>query len=90
MPKKFYFQLDADGTITDALSYACEGYVEVTLQVDHLPVGICGGWYKLTGSTITIDETKKPVPPVSEEYVIQLETRLQLAEAALNDLIMGV
>lgn len=56
--KKFYLQVQKDGTITDAIEYQHEGYIEH--QVESLPIGINGGWFKLVNGQIVEDVAKNP------------------------------
>ena len=58
---KWYLQLNADNTITDAVDYVHEGYIEVELPDTHLPAGINGGWFTCNGTTYVEDLTKKPI-----------------------------
>lgn len=58
-----YFQLNGD-IITDAISYPHGDYVEVELDVEHLPVGINAGYYRWDGDTYAIDdELKSQIDP---------------------------
>lgn len=42
---KYYFRLNQDNVIIDAISYPVEGYIEY--ETDYpLPVGINGGWWR--------------------------------------------
>ncbi|WP_339306927.1 hypothetical protein [Paenibacillus sp. FSL R5-0519] len=78
---KFYFQLDSDNIIRDAITYPYEGYTEVELDMTHLPAGINAGYYRWDGASFAIDPALKPADESD------LEARLSAAEAetaALN------
>lgn len=55
----FYIKVDKDNVIIDALSYPYSDYVPV--DVDYLPTGVMGGWFKLEGGQIVEYPELKPV-----------------------------
>lgn len=61
---KFYLQVQADGTITDAISFPHGNYVEVELEM--LPVGVYGGWWKLENGELVEYPELKPKEPADE------------------------
>lgn len=77
--KKFYLQVQNDGTITDAIEYPHNDYVEVELE--YLPVGVYGGWWKLEDGELVEYPELKP-----EDREIDIE-RLQLEIEELRQII---
>lgn len=56
--QKFYFRLDDNGTIVDAIDYDNGTYQE--FEAEFLPPGISGGWFSLIDGVIVKDESKDP------------------------------
>lgn len=50
-----YFLLDGD-IIRDAIQYEVDGYTRVELDVEFLPAGINGGWYRWDGIQYIFDQ----------------------------------
>lgn len=67
---KFYLQVQPDGIITDAISYPYGNYTE--FETDYLPIGICGGWFKLENGQIVEHPELKPSDPEVTELKQQL------------------
>lgn len=87
---KFYFQLDSDNIIRDAITYPHEGYTEVELGMTHLPAGINAGYYRWNGTTFEIEESLKPKDPTDVTQAIEeLQRNQQLMQQAIDDLVMG-
>ncbi|OPX87010.1 MAG: hypothetical protein A4E53_02665 [Pelotomaculum sp. PtaB.Bin104] len=57
--KTWYFKIDVNNIILDAIEYPNEGYIEVQLPDTHLPAGINGGWYKWMGTAYVVDDVLK-------------------------------
>ena len=53
--RTYYFKLNGD-IIFDAIDYAFNGYIEVQLPDERLPVGINGGWYRWNGEMYVFDQ----------------------------------
>lgn len=87
---KFYFQLDNNNIIRDAITYPHEGYTEVDLDMTNLPAGINAGYYRWNGTTFEIDESLKPKDPTDLNQAIEdLQRNQQLMQQAIDDLVMG-
>lgn len=57
---KFYFKIDDDSLIRDAITYPFPGYTEVNLGTQtHLPAGINGGYYLWNGTSYSVDLVRK-------------------------------
>lgn len=84
---KFYFQLESDNIIRDAITYPHEGYTEVELNMTHLPAGINAGYYRWTGTTFEIVDELKP-KDVDQE-IEDIKKRQDLMQDALDNLLMG-
>lgn len=77
----FYIQTGEHGKITDAITYAHEGYTPVEMELP-LPVGLIGGAYELRdGAILYRPEWDKDaeLEKVREELT---QTQLALAEIA--------
>ena len=56
---KYYFRLNQDNIIVDAITFPVEGYIEY--ETDYpLPAGINGGWYKWENGTYVECPELKP------------------------------
>ena len=72
----FYLQVQPDGTITDAITYPHENYVEY--NAESLPAGVNGGWFKLVGGVIIEVVEKNPttidnqIKQAIDEYTLSL------------------
>lgn len=63
---KIYLQVRPDGVITDCITYPHGDYVEH--EMDYIPQGINGGWFKLIdGKVVEVPELK----PVSKDDEIE-------------------
>lgn len=83
--KKFYLQVQTDGTITDAITYTHEDYIEY--RAESLPVGVNGGWWKLENGKLVEYPELKPV--TKDEEIEQLKQEQAVMQAALDELILG-
>lgn len=54
--KNWYFQIDAGNIITDVISTPHEGYVEVSLEDETMPVGINAGCFRLIDGAYVKDQ----------------------------------
>lgn len=63
--KKFYLKVQSDGIITDAISFPHDGYTEV--EVDELPIGVNGGWFKLEDGNIIEYPALKPKDELQQQ-----------------------
>ena len=77
---KYYFRLNQDNVIVDAITFPVEGYIEY--ETDYpLPAGINGGWWRFeNGQPVEYPELK----PESE-----LEQRIADLEAAIAAILGG-
>ena len=74
---KYYFRLNQDNIIVDAITFPVEGYIEY--ETDYpLPAGINGGWWKF--------ENGQPV----EYPELKPETELEQRIADLEDAIVTI
>lgn len=82
---KIYLQVRPDGIITDCITYPHGDYVEH--EVDYIPQGINGGWFKLNdGKVVEVPELK----PVSrDEEIESLKTEIQSTKNAIDFLLMS-
>jgi len=64
--KKFYFQLE-DDIITDVIEYPHDGYIEVELNLTHLPPGINAKYYRLNNNVFVLDEDLKSIVDIEME-----------------------
>lgn len=76
---KIYLQVRPDGIITDCITYPHEGYVEH--EVDYIPQGINGGWFKLEGGEVV--EYPELKPETRDEEIEKLKARLDSTENAV-------
>lgn len=82
---KIYLQVRPDGIITDCITYPHEGYVEH--DVDYIPQGINGGWFKFVdGQVVEVPELK---PVTRDEEIEKLKERQSATEDALLGLLLG-
>jgi hypothetical protein len=71
---KYYFRLNQDNIIVDAITFPVEGYIEY--ETDYpLPAGINGGWWKF--------ENGQPVEYPELKPETELEQRIADLEAAI-------
>lgn len=89
----FYLKVrKEDNVILDCISFQHEGYTEV--QLDDVPVGINGGWFKfIDGEVLEVPELK-PYPQVDEieglkSQNLELQQKQELMQKAIDDLIFG-
>lgn len=76
---KIYLQVRPDGVITDCITYPYADYVEH--DVDYIPQGIDGGWFKLEGGDVVEYSELKPV--TRDEEIESLKARLDSTENAV-------
>ena len=77
---KYYFRLNQDNIIVDAITFPVEGYIEY--ETDYpLPAGINGGWYKWENGTYVECPELKPET--------ELEQRIADLEAAIAAILGG-
>jgi len=76
---KFYLQVDkTTNVITDAIEYPYGDYVEI--EVEQLPAGVMGGWYKLeNGKIVEYPDLK---PKTTDDKIAEMnENQLTIMEA---------
>jgi len=77
---KYYFRLNQDNIIVDAITFPVEGYIEY--ETDYpLPAGINGGWWKF--------ENGQPVEYPELKPETELEQRIADLEAAVAAILGG-
>jgi len=77
---KYYFRLNQDNIIVDAITFPVEGYIEY--ETDYpLPAGINGGWWKF--------ENGQPVEYPELKPETELEQRIADLEAAIAAILGG-
>ena len=77
---KYYFRLNQDNIIVDAITYPVEGYIEY--ETDYpLPAGINGGWWRF--------ENGQPVEYPELKPETELEQRIADLEAAIAAILGG-
>jgi len=77
---KYYFRLNQDNIIVDAITFPIEGYIEY--ETDYpLPAGINGGWWKF--------ENGQPVEYPELKPETELEQRIADLEAAIAAILGG-
>ena len=77
---KYYFRLNQDNIIVDAITFPVEGYIEY--ETDYpLPAGINGGWWKF--------ENGQPVEYPELKPETELEQRIADLEAAIAAVLGG-
>jgi len=77
---KYYFRLNQDNIIVDAVTFPVEGYIEY--ETDYpLPAGINGGWWKF--------ENGQPVEYPELKPETELEQRIADLEAAIAAILGG-
>ena len=80
--KTFYLQVNqATNLITDAIEYPYDGYIAI--QLDSLPAGVNGGWFKLESGVIVEYPELKPISPGDE--IETLKAELEQVKADLVD-----
>ena len=78
---KYYFRLNQDNIIVDAITFPVEGYIEY--ETDYpLPAGINGGWWKF--------ENGQPVEYPELKPETEMEQRITDIEAAIAAILGGV
>lgn len=76
---KIYLQVRPDGIVTDCITYPHGDYVEH--EVDYIPQGINGGWFKFIGGKVVEVPELKPV--TRDEEVEKLKARQLEVENAI-------
>jgi len=77
---KYYFRLNQDNIIVDAITFPAEGYIEY--ETDYpLPAGINGGWWRF--------ENGEPVEYPELKPETELEQRIADLEAAIAAILGG-
>jgi len=77
---KYYFRLNQDNIIVDAITFPVEGYIEY--ETDYpLPAGINGGWWKF--------ENGQPVEYPELKPETELEQHIADLEAAIAAILGG-
>ena len=77
---KYYFRINQDNIIVDAITFPIEGYIEY--ETDYpLPAGINGGWWKF--------ENGQPVEYPELKPETELEQRIADLEAAIAAILGG-
>lgn len=77
---KYYFRLNQDNIIVDAITFPVEGYIEY--ETDYpLPAGINGGWWKF--------ENGQPVEYPELKPETEMEHRITDIEAAIAAILGG-
>lgn len=80
---KFYVLLDNQNTIRDIIEYPHEGYQEIDLALP-LPIGICGGWFKLENGKVVEYPELKPIN--KDEQIEALKEQIALQDGAILEL----
>ncbi len=76
---RIYLQVQNDKTITDCITFPYGNYVEY--EVNVIPQGISGGWFKFENGKIVEYPELKPV--TRDEEIERLKERLDATENAL-------
>ena len=77
---KYYFRLNQDNIIVDAITFPVEGYIEY--ETDYpLPAGINGGWWRF--------ENGQPVEYPELKPETELEQHIADLEAAISAILGG-
>jgi len=77
---KYYFKLNQENIIIDAITYPVDGYIEY--ETDYpLPAGINGGWWRF--------ENGQPVEYPELKSETELEQRIADLEAAIAAILGG-
>ena len=77
---KYYFRLNQDNIIVDAITFPVEGYIKY--ETDYpLPAGINGGWWRF--------ENGQPVEYPELKPETELEQRIADLEAAIAAILGG-
>lgn len=77
---KYYFRLNQNNIIVDAITFPVEGYIEY--ETDYpLPAGINGGWWKF--------ENGQPVEYPELKPETEMEQRIADLEAAIAAILGG-
>lgn len=77
---KYYFKLNQDNIIVDAITFPVEGYIEY--ETDYpLPAGINGGWWRF--------ENGQPVEYPELKPETEMEQRITDIEAAIAAILGG-
>ena len=77
---KYYFRLNQDNIIVDAITFPVEGYIEY--ETDYpLPAGINGGWWRF--------ENGQPVEYPELKPETEIEQRIADLEAAIASILGG-
>ncbi len=77
---KYYFRLNQDNIIVDAITFPVEGYIEY--ETDYpLPAGINGGWWKF--------ENGQPVEYPELKPETEMEQRITDLESAIAAILGG-
>jgi hypothetical protein len=77
---KYYFRLNQDNIIVDAITYPVDGYIEY--ETDYpLPAGINGGWWRF--------ENGQPIEYPELKPETELEQRLADLEMAMDAILGG-
>ena len=77
---KYYFRLNKDNIIVDAITFPVEGYIEY--ETDYpLPAGINGGWWRF--------ENGQPVEYPELKPETEIEQRIADLEAAIASILGG-
>ena len=77
---KYYFRLNQDNIIVDAITFPVEGYIEY--ETDYpLPAGINGGWWRF--------ENGQPVEYPELKPETEMEQRIADLEAAIAAILGG-
>ncbi len=78
---KYYFRLNQDNIIIDAITFPVEGYIEY--ETDYpLPAGINGRWWRF--------ENGQPVEYPELKPETEMEQRIADLEAAIAAILGGV
>lgn len=77
----FYIKLNQDKIIQDAINYPHDGYIE--LDVETLPVGVNGGWWKYENGVLVEMVELNP-------HTIDNKIKLAIDEYTLSLIEMGV
>ncbi|WP_227397373.1 hypothetical protein [Jeotgalibacillus aurantiacus] len=64
-----FIKTNSENVITDCIAYEVEGYIEI--QLDEVPIGINGGWFKYENGAVLEYPDLKPKNESEEIEVLK-------------------